>query len=218
MTCLETIINMKLLTYQLGSLSTNCYVLVDELTNNAIAIDVGGDEQFLINEEKKHGFNVKTVLLTHGHFDHVSGVYKFYERGANVYMGKGDVCAIEKDEYNLASLFGETLKPFKVKGELLGGETLNFDGITIETISTPGHSEGSITYKVNNMLFCGDVLFKGSFGRVDFLGGDVQKLCTSAKKLLNYDNCTLYPGHGEETTVKQEKLSNPINGYIKYYL
>ena len=76
---------MKLYVYELGSLSTNCYVLVDENTLDAVAIDIGGDEGFLLLEELKQGYKIKNVLLTHCHFDHAGGVYKFYERGAGVY-------------------------------------------------------------------------------------------------------------------------------------
>ena len=75
---------MKLLTYSLGSLSVNCYVLVDEKTGDAVAIDVGGDAGFLMLEELKHGFKIKAILLTHCHFDHIGGVYKFYERNVDV--------------------------------------------------------------------------------------------------------------------------------------
>ncbi len=209
---------MKLLTYPLGELSTNCYILIDEQSRDAVAIDIGGDEGFLLMEELKNGFKIKAVLLTHAHFDHIGGTYKFYERGADVYVGGEDQNAVSDGSLNLSSTFGYECKPFKVKTALWGGEMLNFGSIKVETIHTPGHTKGSITYKVDDMLFCGDVLFDGSFGRVDFPGGDVTALCRSARNLLSYDGCTLCPGHGGKTTVEKEKISNPINGYIKHYL
>lgn len=209
---------MKIYTYQLGELQTNCYVLVDEVSKNAVAIDIGGDADFLLEEEKKRGFFVKTVLLTHGHFDHIGGVYKFYERGADVYIGKNDSAKIKDGSLNLSSVFGEKCQPFLVKTELIGGEIIPFETESIEVISTPGHTEGGITYKIKNALFCGDTLFEGGFGRTDFPGGDVIELCKSAKKLLSFDGCKLYPGHGNETSVQKELLNNPINSYIKYYL
>lgn len=209
---------MKLLTYPLGELSTNCYILIDEKTHDAIAIDIGGDEGFLLMEELKNGFNIKAVLLTHAHFDHIKGTHKFYERGADVYVGEKDLPAIDNCNLNLSAVFGIDVKPFKVKTALSGGETLKFGEIEVEVINTPGHTVGGVTYKVGDMLFCGDALFESSFGRVDFPGGDVATLCRSAKTLLGYDGCILYPGHGNKTTVEKEKLSNPINNYIKYYL
>lgn len=209
---------MKLLTYPLGELSTNCYILVDETSRDAVAIDIGGDEGFLLMEELKNGFNIKAVLLTHAHFDHIKGTYKFYERGADVYVSEKDLPAIDNGNLNLSAVFGSEVKPFKVKTALSGGETLKFGEIEVEVINTPGHTVGGVTYKVGDMLFCGDVLFEGSFGRVDFPGGDVVTLCRSAKTLLEFDGCTLYPGHGNKTTTQKERQSNPINNYIKYYL
>ena len=217
-TYLGTITKMKLYTYPLGELSTNCYVLVDENSGDAIAIDIGGDEGFLIMEELKNGFKIKAVLLTHAHFDHILGAYKFYERGADVYIGKSDLDAIYDDSLNLSSVFGFTVKPFKVKATLSGGERLNFGEIEVEVINTPGHTKGGVTYKVGDMLFCGDTLFEGSFGRIDFPGGDITALCRSAQNLLSYDGCVLYSGHGGKTTVEKERKVNPINGYINRYL
>ncbi|MBQ3235312.1 MAG: MBL fold metallo-hydrolase [Clostridia bacterium] len=204
---------MKLFKYELGDLSVNCYVLVDEKTGDAIAIDIGGDAGFLMLEELKHGYKIKNVLLTHCHFDHIGGVYKFFERGANVYMSKIDERGILDSKYNLSAVFGDEVKPFKLKTALSGGETLKFGNISVEVISTPGHSEGGLTYKVEDMLFCGDTLFSGSFGRVDFPGGDIKTLCDSAKKLFKYKGCTLYSGHGDTTTVDIESVSNPIKHY-----
>lgn len=205
---------MKLYTYELGSLSTNCYVLVDENTLDAVAIDIGGDEGFLLLEELKHGYKIKNVLLTHCHFDHVGGVYKFYERGANVFMGEHDEKGILDGSYNLGQAFGCNVKPYRLKTALSGGETLEFGEIKVDVIKTPGHTEGGMTYKVNDMLFCGDVLFDGSFGRVDFPGGSVKDLATSAKKLFEYKACVLMPGHGGKTDVDSERKTNPINYYV----
>ncbi len=205
---------MKLYTYELGSLSTNCYVLVDENTLDAVAIDIGGDEGFLLLEELKHGYKIKNVLLTHCHFDHAGGVYKFYERGADVYMGAPDEKGILDGSYNLGQVFGDNVKPYRLKTALSGGETLEFGEIKVEVISTPGHTEGGMTYKVNDMLFCGDVLFDGSFGRVDFPGGSVKDLVSSAKKLFEYSGFVLMPGHGGKTSVDSERETNPINYYV----
>lgn len=203
---------MKLLTYTLSQLQTNCYVLIDEVTNKAVAIDIGGDAGFLLMEELKHGFKIENVLLTHPHFDHIGGVNKFYERGAKVYISSEDLPAIKDGNINLSTMFGISVKPFEAIA-INGGDTLNFGEINVEVISTPGHTEGGVTYKVNDMLFCGDTLFLGSFGRVDFPGGNVKKLINSAKKLFDFSGCLLYPGHGEVTCVDVEKETNPIRYY-----
>lgn len=203
---------MKLYTYQLSPLQTNCYVLVNENTNSAVAIDIGGDEGFLLLEELKRGFKIETVLLTHAHFDHVGGVYKFYERGAKVYLSINDSDAVTNGDLNLSTVFGSQVKPFEVN-KLFGGEILDVSGFKIEVINTPGHTKGGITYKFGDMLFCGDTVFLGSFGRVDFPGGDIKTLKKSIEKLFNFSGCTLYPGHGEKTLVDDEKNTNPIRYY-----
>lgn len=203
---------MKLLTYQLGALQTNCYILIDEQTNDAVAVDIGGDEGFLMMESLKHGFKIKNVLLTHAHFDHIGGVYKFFNSGAKVYIGSGDLPAIKQGDLNLSTQFGFNVKPFEAVG-VRGGDKLTFGEIEVEVIETPGHTVGGVTYKVGDMLFCGDTLFEGSFGRVDFPGGNAKILINSAKKLFDYSGFTLYPGHGGNTLVDVEKQTNPIRYY-----
>lgn len=203
---------MILKTYKLGALTVNCYVLINEQTGEAVAIDVGANPSFLALEELKNNFKIKAILLTHGHFDHVGGVGYFYDKGVDVYIGKYEDKMIDNDELNLSAVFGEPIKKFKVK-TLQDGDVINLAGINFEVIATPGHTKGSVTYKVNDMLFCGDTLFKGSFGRVDFPTGNVKELINSAKKLFNIKGATLYSGHGETTTTDIEKHTNPINLY-----
>ncbi len=206
---------MKLLTYVLGSLGVNCYVLVNETTNRAIAIDVGGDAKFLMLEELKHGFKITDILLTHGHFDHIGGVYDFYKRGVKVYMGEKELEFINNGDLNLSSYFGSPIKSFEAQG-VKDGDTLVINDITIKVIETPGHTKGSISYLVEDSLFCGDTVFKGSFGRVDFPTGDTKTLIRTAKKIFELKGITLYSGHGEKTLTDTEKQTNPILIYDNY--
>ena len=93
------------------------------------------------------------------------------------------------------------------------GDTLSLGNTVINFMETPGHTKGSVSYIVEDKIFDGDVLFEGSFGRIDFPTGNAKTLINSCKKLLSYDGFTLYPGHGEETKVSNEKTTNPILSY-----
>lgn len=207
---------MKLKTFHSGALGANCYVIINEENDEAIAVDIGGDASLLKLAELKDGFKIKTVLLTHAHFDHIGGVAEFIkDGGVSVYIGKKDEPKIYDPDLNLSSYFSEETQPFKVDGTFVGGEKLSFSGINVEVIATPGHTDGGVTYKIKDMLFCGDTLFAGSFGRVDFPSGNVKDLVKSAKKLFACGG-TLYPGHGEPADVNYEKEHNPILNYADY--
>ena len=201
---------MKLLTYKLGELQTNCYVLIDELTNKAVAIDIGGDAGFLLMEELKHNFKIENVLLTHPHFDHIGGVNKFYKRGCKVYISKEDLPAIKDGNINLSTMFGFDVLPFEAIA-VNEGDLLEFGEIKVEVIKTPGHTKGGVTYKVNDMLFCGDTLFAGSMGRTDFPTGSGAQMSQSLARLKALDgDMPVYPGHEEDTTLETERKTNPF--------
>ena len=172
---LETLTNMKILTYPLGDLATNSYILINETTKEAIAIDVGDNGNFLLLEGLKNDFTLKAVLLTHGHFDHIGGVGDLYNKGIPVYIGEYELDFIKDGSLNLSGYFGSDVKPFDAIG-VKDGQVLNLCGFEIQVILTAGHTKGSVTYKVNDNLFCGDVLFDGSFGRVDFPTGNAKEL------------------------------------------
>lgn len=206
---------MKIYKYHTGPLKVNTYVLVSEDSKNAVAIDIGGDVEMLENEEKKHGFKIVAVLLTHGHFDHIGGVKYFKDRGAKVYIGNGDKEFLCNKSLNLSLYFGENIQVFDADYTVSDGDEFTVNDVKFKVIETPGHTKGSVCYLTENYLFSGDTLFERSFGRVDFPTGSIDDLVASASKLFNLEgNYTVLPGHGEETDLQSEKDNNPINEYM----
>ena len=204
---------MKIFTYPLGDLQANCYVLVNERTREAVAIDVGANPQFLVLEELKHDFKIKEILLTHCHFDHVGGASYFVKRGAKCRIGENEIENLKNSSINLSTLFGDEIEDFEVLG-VSDGEVFTACGLAFEVIETSGHTSGSVCYKIEDNLFAGDLLFKGSFGRYDFPTGNVKELIKSIKKVFEFENLTVYSGHGEKTDIKTERLTNPIRSYF----
>lgn len=204
---------MKLFTYGLGALKTNAYVLVNEETRDAVAIDIGGNSAIIQLEELKNNFHIKAVLLTHCHFDHIGGVYEFYKRGATVYIGENEVENLKDEEITLEEIFGEKVEKFEVK-PLKNGEKINLFGFEFTVIYTPGHTFGSVCYLYEDIIFSGDTLFNGSFGRYDFPTGDIDMLKNSIKSLYKYKDKKVLSGHGESTTIENEIKNNPINYYL----
>lgn len=204
---------MEIYTYPLGDLQANCYVLVNEDTREAVAIDVGATPQFLALEELKHNYKIKEVLLTHCHFDHVGGASYFVNRGATCKIGKTELSNLKNSAVNLSCMFGEEIQDFEVE-TVQDGQVFTTCGLTFEVIETPGHTSGSVCYKIDKNIFTGDLLFNGSFGRYDFPTGNVKELIKSIKKVFKFENLTVYSGHGEKTDIQTERLYNPIRSYF----
>lgn len=157
---------------------------------------------------KKLGKRVKTVLLTHGHIDHIECAKKFQNIGAKVCIGSGDSDKLYTDK-NLSSWLG--LKYIKMEADIeLSSGRYCFNGHYVDVIETPGHTAGGVCFYIEGVLFTGDTLFAGDVGRTDFEDGDSQKLLESIKKLFDlYPGSTpIYPGHGYESTLEIEKKYN----------
>lgn len=200
--------------FQTGPLDVNTYVLKDEESKEAVLIDVGGEFEELKEKLNSEGYEIKYILNTHGHFDHVLGEAQIQEKypDLKIYINKND----ERHYTDLTKTlqlwgFGDevpSLKPFDTVDETT---QLNVGKTQIRVIETPGHSKGSVSYYVDGKLFSGDALFYGSIGRTDFIDGDFHELITSIKTKLFIlpDDTIVYPGHGPSTTIKNEKLTNP---------
>lgn len=204
---------MEMIKKSLGQMGTNCYLIWDEKTLEAAVIDPGFEDPqigAIINENK---LNVKYILLTHGHFDHLGGVDQIKQlTGAKVLIHENDADCLLDPRRNLSVLAGMSMVLEPADGFLKENETIALGTISIRVIHTPGHSKGGVCLLAEDHLFAGDTLFNTSIGRTDFADGDLKELLNGIEtKLFILDDATIVlPGHGENTTIGYEKLNNPF--------
>lgn len=201
----------KIIKLVVGLLQENCFILYDN-NKNAFIVDPGGSSDMIIDTIEDNNLNIKFILLTHGHADHVGAVAKLKKKyNVEVYMSKKDKDFLESPETMRSSSFGLEVEPAKVDLFVNENSEIYFGDTSIEVIETPGHTLGSVCYLYNNILFSGDTLFNGSIGRTDFPESDHQKMLKSLKKLTQLDDeIFVLSGHGPETQIKNEKLNNPF--------
>ncbi len=202
--------------FPLGALWTNGYLFWDEETHDAFFIDPGGKTKDVKNFLEKNNLNLKMILLTHGHIDHIAGVHELVPLvGDNIYIGKNDAHMLKNPSRELQALLEvncDGLENFKTVEE---GNVLDFPGYKIKILETPGHTEGSVCFLItdNNkheILISGDTLFAQSVGRTDLEGGDSLKLENSLKRLAEFhDGLRVLPGHGPDTSIGEERELNP---------
>lgn len=205
---------MKIITFQLGPMRANSYLIFNEGQKDAILVDAGGNYPRICQLEEEYGVKVKHLLLTHGHFDHIGAVKSLQEGGAKVYMHTNDVDKVTTDK-SLCGLTHMNIDKFYPDVLVWDGDVFDVVGIKVEVIHTPGHTSGGVCYLIGEHLFCGDTLFCGSFGRVDLGDGSIKALKESIinKLFILPDATIVHPGHEDETTIEHEKQYNPIYYY-----
>jgi len=193
--------------------ASNTYIIKNG--KRAIIIDAGARLDNVLSALKKDEI-LEAVLLTHGHFDHCFFAAEFQENGAKICINRNDAPMLESAEKNLSHYFGRAtgFRPLKADIFPQDGDCLNFAGLKIKVLNTPGHSLGGVCYVIDNTIFTGDTLFFESYGRTD-LGDEVSFSDLKASILgkifsLNGDY-TVFPGHGQSTTLDYERENNPIN-------
>ncbi len=202
--------------FPLGALWTNGYLFWDDKTHEAFFIDPGGDtrdvKEFLIANDLK----LTMILLTHGHIDHIAGIHELIELvGDNIYIGKNDAYRLRTPSQELQALLRVHCGGLENFKEVDEGQVINFPGYEIKVIETPGHTEGSVCYLIQDseghkVLVSGDTLFAQSVGRTDLEGGDDIQLEASLRKLAEFhDGLHVLPGHGPDTSIGEEREMNP---------
>lgn len=206
---------MEIHTLTVGPFAENTYFVVDEASREAVAIDPGDEAPRLLEAIRRLALDLRHILNTHGHLDHVGAVAELREAtGATFHIHRADQFLLD----SLASqavYFGLEPPPIPdVDAYLDEGQTFRLGGAAVEirTIATPGHSPGGVTFQVGDSLFVGDALFRGSIGRTDLPGGDSEVLLASIReKILVFpDETRVHSGHGPVTTVGEERRTNPF--------
>jgi glyoxylase-like metal-dependent hydrolase (beta-lactamase superfamily II) len=194
-----------------GIIGTNCYIIYND-KKEAIVIDAGDDAHKIYNKVEELGVKVVALMLTHGHFDHISAVDEVAQHyGVTVYAGKGETRLLTDAKMNGSAYYrrDKTVSEFE---KLEDNGDIELGGIKFKVMFTPGHTEGSVCYYVEDakVLFSGDTLFKESVGRTDMATGDDKKIIESLDKLMELDDdVDVYPGHSEESTIGYERRFNP---------
>ncbi len=204
---------MILETLTVGGLATNCYILGDEETRQAVVIDPGGDFEIIKTHIKKLRLEVKHIILTHGHIDHIGALSQLKKATqADILIHSKDSAMLSDPGQNLSFLSGDDVIAVKADRLLQEGDIIEYGRIKLEVLQTPGHTRGSISLVTDRMIFTGDALFCGSIGRTDFPGSSHQELIRSIKdKLLSKDDdFVVHPGHGPSSTIGEERRNNPF--------
>ncbi len=206
---------MILKTFVVGMIENNNYLLIDENSKEAVLIDCSEYISEIEENLKKYDAKLKYVLITHGHFDHILGLEELHKvfPETPILAPINDKELIE-DVSSFVDRFvgglGHVNVP-PITKYIDENESLSIGNSKITVINTPGHTSGGVCYLVDDKLFSGDTIFLGSVGRTDF-GGNYQQLKNSVQYILNSldEDIKIYPGHGDLTTIKYEKINNPM--------
>ena len=199
---------MKVLSLMVGPIMTNCYLLCDEAAKVCAVIDPGDEPKRIEAMIASCGCSPVMILLTHGHFDHCTGVAGLLKKWPDlpVYIHEADVTDSSGSELTFRRLDEKNQRYYHE------GDTLTVGGLTLRVMETPGHSRGSVCLLVEGqgVIFSGDTLFRGNCGRCDFPGGDYRAMLRSLARLGRLEGqYQVYPGHEEATDMDYERKANP---------
>lgn len=195
-----------------GSLSANCYIVGSEVTGEGMVIDPGGNAEGILNAITDSGLDIKIIVLTHGHSDHIAALYDIQDRtGAEVAIHAEDADFLH-GRGSFSTMFGISYKTPGPPDRLLDeGDVIDVGGLQFSVLHTPGHTPGSICLLTDDKVFTGDTLFYRGIGTTLMPGSSRRQLIDSihARLMVLPDSTIIYPGHGRETTIGAERKNNP---------
>ena len=207
---------MKIMYMVLGPFMTNTYILYNEETMEGLVVDPSFSPEHYIKAISEKKIHRRSIFLTHGHVDHMAGMNELRKAfpAAKMYMDKRDHPFLRDPEKNLSYMFPVPTLVDDADVWVKDGDEIETCGYTFQAIDTAGHTPGGISFymKREGLVFTGDSLFQGSIGRTDFPGGSLKELTGTIKKNLFSlpDSTVVLSGHGEQTTIGQEKKTNPF--------
>jgi hydroxyacylglutathione hydrolase len=206
---------MILETFPVGPLHCNCTILGDEVTHEAIVVDPWDNIPEILSRLQKHGLTLRQIVVTHAHIDHVGGAARLRKHtGAPVLMNQQDLELLGMMEMQAGWLGVPTPQVAPPDASAEDGLSIGLATLPAQVLHTPGHTPGSICllFPDHHLLLAGDTLFAGSIGRTDLPGGDGQQILRSlrGRLLVLPDSTRVVPGHGPETTIGEERQSNPF--------
>lgn len=204
---------MKIIALTVGPIATNCYIVYDEASREALVIDPGAEGKRIVAEVEKNHLKVKYIVNTHGHGDHIAAnKYVKEATGAELLIHAADAPMLTDARLNMTAYMGKGISEPAADRFLAEGDVLKLGTTEFKVLHTPGHSPGGICLLGEQVVFVGDTLFQYSIGRDDLPGGSFTQLINSIKtKLLTLDDkIIVYPGHGPITTIGNERRGNPF--------
>ena len=200
---------MKVISEKFGSMDNNCSLIIDEKTNQSALVDCNEFSKKMI--DMIGDTDLKYILLTHGHFDHIIGVKSVKEKyGAQVVISKEDEPMLNSSKLSLAVFCNAPQNNVDADIIVKDGDEITLGEIKIKVMATPGHTSGSVCYIAENCIFSGDTLFYCSCGRTDFPSGSPEQMMSSLQKLKALDgDYKVYTGHNNLTTLDFERKNNP---------
>ena len=198
-----------------GPLQCNCSIIGDENTREAMVIDPGDDIEDVLAILRRHQLQVKQIVITHAHIDHVGGAMKLRAAtGAAILLNENDYALLQMLDIQAQWIGMAAPGKVEIDASLGGSDRVTAGGLTADVMHTPGHTEGSIClyFPAEKKLIAGDTLFAGSIGRTDLPGGSFPKILDSLheKVLALPDDTVVIPGHRSSTTIGEERESNPF--------